>query len=179
MTKYIIEVECEDWLDEYRDVEPTIESDDDIIQLIKSGMDTGTVARLVAVARNEGHAPENILSPNHILYYTGTRAEIAQKVATQREEVTLDNGKTYTVRTFIGKPGRHADDEDDSSDKMDEKYVAALSELGCKRATDYLLNVVPGHIFNRLSQLAANNRDINEVADQLKDKIDNMVAALA
>lgn len=181
--KYVIKIECGSWLDEYLHEEPKIETDDDIIELIRAGMDTGKVARLVVVARNEGTAPSDILPPNTVLYYAGARAEIAQKVAQRYREIKLSNGKTFEVREFIGRPGRRPDEDEDDDTvhadaEMEKSYVETFSDAGRERAIHYLLGVVPGHIFNRLSQLAANGNDVGGVAEQLQAKIDEMVKLL-
>ena len=57
-------------------------------------------------------------------------------------------------------------------------YVSSDSEEALRRAMNYLENVIPGHIFERLKVVAIAGGNVEAAANALKDEIDEQVARL-
>lgn len=175
--KTALTIDIADWVEEYQQREPTIQGDNDIVRLTQQGMGTGQVARLTVVARANGLAPEGILKSDKLLLYSGARAEIDVKHAARMRMATMPNGVQYQVREFVGAINTLDEEGEPVADNEDDLFfVRSDSEDGLRRVRRYLFAVVPGHIFNRLKILAANDEDIDGVCDMLHDMIDQQRA---
>lgn len=186
--KYTIAVDCTDWFEEYLREEPTLACEEDIIGLVKEGVKTGKIAQMVVIARQEGHAPADIIKPNKVLLYAGARSDVDGIVARRMRELKLANGQVYEVREFVGLPGRPKDEDGDGSDISDAEltellgeasFVSVASDEALERALRYLDLTVSGHIFGRLKQVAAHPKgDVKAVGKMIKANVDELVARL-
>ncbi len=187
----IIRINYADWLEEYRKNEPTIGNDADIVELLTdSTYSTAEVGRMTIVAREQGHAADDILPLNKTMLAANARDRIAVKMQARRVTVEMPNGKEYTVREFVGISKSKADDEEEEragaaldmeaiTELQTEKtYVPFDTGAALSRAAHYLNNIVPGHIFERLKLIAAHSGDVLQASEQLKATIDEMVGRL-
>jgi len=191
MTKKLYaKADITEWREEFLRHEPEIASEDDLVKLATDGgFKTGEVARMAIASRAMNIAPDDILKPNKLLLYAGGRAQVSMAVAARKSTFEAPNGKEYAVREFVGLPGR-PEEEVVSDDNGNAQEVEAISELGdkpmvafdsqegVKRATHYLLNTIPGHVWTRLAIIAASGGDVAGVADELKAIIDEQVGRL-
>ena len=187
-TNLYIKTDITDWREEFLRHEPDIANEDSLIALVvDEGFQTGEVARMAIVARAMGAAPTDILKPNKLLLYAGGREQIGAIIKKQRITFEAPNGREYQVRAYVGLP--HVPEERDGEDGnaldvkaiagMDEKpMVTADSHAGLDRAVYYLLNTVPGHVFERLKVIATAGGDVGAAADDLKAKIDELAGRL-
>jgi len=194
-SKLIVKTDITDWRDECLRYEPTIRTVDDLVALVvDENRSTGEAARMAIVMRELGHAPDDILKPNKLLLHAGGRAEVAIKVSARKVQAEMPNGSTYSVREFVGIPGRGegvASDVDvgqvafeaEVQDAVTEAasgphYVPSDSADGLMRAMNYLVNTIPGYIFERLKIIALAGGDVEAAADTLKEEIDRQVMQL-
>jgi len=186
--KAIIQIDVTDWQDEFNRIEPDIHTQEDLFRcLTDDGLSTGQVARLTTVARLLGIAPDDILLPPKVHLYGGARADVAQRISTQKRTVETPSGKEYEVRAYVGVPGRPREFYEEDGDEMAHEvpdfeiapaYVDMDSTEGLRRAEHYLLNVLPGHIFERFKVVMAASGDVGAAAEDLKAKIDELVGRL-
>lgn len=185
MTELLIDIT--DWVQEFRDAEPTLRNDNDLAAMLLDGIPTGQVARMAVAARATGNAPADVLKPDKLLLYSGARSDVTTRMSLRRHTVTLGNGKEVEMREMLGRPGRPEDevDDDEAVDGDAEPPVAAGpawvvpgTPLGVERALFYLENVVPGHIYDRLKEVAAGGGDVRAAADSLEANIETMVQRL-
>ena len=170
MSKQIVGIDISDWRDRCLQEEVTILSEDDIIHLVvDNDYKTGQVGTFAIVLREIGASPDDVLKPNKLLLYAGARSNVNQIIASRKQEVDLENGRTFTIREFLGL-GR---DEEDG-----QRFVSFDSKQAIARAMSYIINTVPGHIFERLKQIAAVGGDVRGTASLLHAKIDEMVDML-
>ena len=158
MTKLVtkLTIDIEDWADEWAHAEEEITDDDDIVRLVQS-MPTGKVARMTVASRANGQTPDTVFATDKLLLYAGARAEVARKVAARYCEQEVGD-HTVQVREFLGG----------NQDEEDQLFVLAESEEGIRRATRYILSVVPGHVFGHLKVLAAHEpKLVGQITDQL------------
>ena len=188
MTKTLIKIDVTDWAVEHDQIEPSVTGEDDLIALVtKQGRSTAQVARLAIIARERGLAPTNILPENKPLLNAGAAVDISSKIARRMKEAQLPNGNTLTVREFVApvreeeEEGQLANDTQNvlaPSSPLPETFVSVESPEARGRALDYLYKIVPGYIMGRLKIIAISGGDVKAAADELKNKIDEMVDRL-
>ena len=190
MAEPVIKIGYGDWLAEYVDDEPDVSSRERLVEACK-GAHTAKVARWALVARERGDAPGDLLKPNKLLLQCAAQADIAGVMGAQRERIELENGRSVRVRSFVGPvPVEEGEGEEDkgqfesavgdlSASRAESRfYVDALSEEGHQRALRYLERQVPGYVYNRLKEVAANRGDVRGAAGQLVERIWAMVEGL-
>lgn len=197
-SKLVVKTDITDWRDECLRQEPTIETDDDLVRLTaKEGYSTAKVGRWAIVMRELEQAPDDIIKPNKLLMQAGARAEVATKVSSRKTWVEMPSGVRVEVRDHIGRPHRGEGEPTGEKENGDNAltfeagveavipqstpeppYVPGGSEAALRRATNYLENIVPGHIFERLKDIAFAGGDVEVAADALKDEIDRQVLRL-
>lgn len=166
-----IKIDVTDWQEEHDESEVQLLTEEDLVKL-STKMHPAKIARLYIISREKKLAPDDLLPANKPLFQTGAAAALSSVIARQKKSTTLPNGKEFEVREYVGV----VKEEDEISF---ETFVKVESEEGAKRALDYLLNTVPGYIMGRLKIIAASGGNVDDAAEQLKDKIDEMVRILS
>jgi hypothetical protein len=166
-----IKIDVTDWQEEHDKAELQILTEENLLEL-STKMHPAKIARLYIISREKKLAPDDLLPANKPLFQVGAAAALSSVIARQRKSTILPNGKEFEVREYVGV----VKEEDETSF---ETFVKVESEEGVKRALDYLLNTVPGYVMGRLKIIAASGGDVEEAAEQLKDKIDEMVKILS
>ena len=180
MPEHEIRIAIDDWVDEFLREEPTLDGEDALVaEHVKRRWTPTKTARLAIAARELSAAPEDILPPNKPLLNLGGAVAVVQLINHQRQRVMV-GGKQRSIPTYVGSVPEPQEEgkEDDGQEYVPETYTDALSAEGCQRAREYLLRIVPGHVYRRLLVLAANGDELVEVAEQLKSRIDAMIAEL-
>lgn len=187
MTKTLIKIDVTDWAEEHDRIEPDVSTEDKLTGLITGGkVSIPQAARLGIIARERGLAPDDILPANKPLLMTGAAKHISSVIASKHIEAQTPSGNTYTVREFVA-PVREGEDDQLNNDTLEgdvtpspepETFASSQSEEGNGRAWNYLLKRVPGYIYGRLKIIAVNGGDVKEAAEELKNKIDELVLRL-
>jgi hypothetical protein len=182
--KLVVQEDITDWRDECMRYEEDVVDKDDLVRLVtEGGFSTVQVGRMAIVHRELGTAPGDILRSNKTLLASAASDEVGTRAAQCKREIEMPSGRTYAVRQFAGPAGRPPKPDGEASLQApapDEgrSYAKFDSDRGMARVTHYLENIVPGHIFERLKQIAAAGGDVGSAADTLHDKIDEMVQRL-
>lgn len=173
----IIKIDITDWRDTLLQTEEPITNEEDIIKALSAGKQTGVVARATAVSRALKLAPEDILRSDKLLYYTGCVGDISAIAKKNKRVVEVENGDHYTVPELIGYPGRRKEIEEGEVQPEEgyQSYITIDDPQAAEYAKNYLIKVLPGHIWNRLLILHECNEDVSEAGELMKDKIDEMV----
>ena len=154
-----LEIDITDWNKTYIEFEPDMSSEDNIIQRTKEGMKPSQAGRHVIVARQRGDTPDDIIQPDKITLNIGAATQISRMIASHFEEVHLTNGKDIKIRSYVCSV---KDSEVDT--------VVDFNTLPAYRnSVSYLLNTIPGHVYNRLAIIASHssNGEVREYDDQL------------
>jgi len=156
-------IDITDWYELIKRDESFIDSQDELIELVADGMDTKEAARIVLVSREEGVAPENVIRSNKSLLHAGTMKNISDIVKSLKRSVMKPDGRLMDVQEFIGRVDRQ--DENQS-------YLVVDDPRALKRATSYLLKMLPKHAASRLAVVMTNEGDVSgiirEMIEQLK-----------
>lgn len=176
----IIKIDITDWKDKVKQTEEPITSEEDIIKALSAGKQTGVVARAAAVSRAMKLAPDDLMRSDKLLYYTGCVGEISTMARKQHREVEVESGQVYEVSELIGYPGRRKEiaEGDVQPDESYRSYISIDDPQAAEYTKNYLIKVLPGHIWNRLLILRECGEDVSEAAELLKEKIDEMVARI-
>jgi len=167
-----------DWVDEYRREEPNLSTEEDAIAGFLEGNHTiAEWGRILAIAKMFGETFERVPTPKPMVNTGYSRWWSSSVVESLREQVDLENGRTVEVRALSGPVLEPNGDEAEGDG--DKSYVSWDDKQAIDRAVRYVLDVVPGHIYNRFKLLAANGEDVRGVANDLQDKIDELVERLA
>lgn len=174
--RIVIPVDVTDWAEEHSDAEADIGT---LEKAIRFQMETGAkpiaMGRLLIIDRLKALNEEDVLTrSDKILLGFGAAVEYSGKVAGQRHKVTLANGRSVTMRAYMGQAAEEGEKADD-----DGRLVSSQSRVAQRRAESYLKRVAPGHVYSRLAIVAANRGDVAAAAAALKEKIDEMVAELS
>jgi len=162
-----------DWERELGETEASIETDDDVIQCIADGLHPAQIGRIAIAAAELTGSRAAVLATNKRLLQQGASTKIAQLAAAQRQEITrVSDGRKFNVRRFVGSV---RDADNDQEDTSATGYVELKDPQALPRAERYFLRRVPGYIAGRLRTIAALGGDVAEIADALKDKIDEIV----
>lgn len=190
-----LKIDITDWYERYQQEEPELKNDDDIIKLAMDGKHSANeIGTLAIVARERGDADNDILLPNKLVLMTGAGAEVMSKLARRKRKVTLDSGKTISVRQFVGKVSIHQNDDsgqDDSEQEFDLEidgdlfsddfngFVDVQSQLALDRSLSYWNNHLPGYLRSTLNKIAVNGGDVETAAREMIDKINQFVEDLS
>jgi len=184
-----IRIDIADWDQEFMEAEPDLSSDEAIANE-STRHTTPSLARMTIAARERGIAPDDILSANKVLLQCGARTEISSKITRRKEKVQLANGLEVTIREFVGAISEREEPEGDDQLTLEstadtlvksdepETYVRWQDEQAKERVYRYLQQIVPGHIYTHLAHLAAAGEDVRQAANDLSDRIEEMVAEL-
>lgn len=168
-----IVIDIADWAEE-AEGEEDIRTREDIIEALNRGLSTGVVARATIVDRERGVADEDIILSNKALLNLGAQLEVAKVARSATDEVIANSGKIYRTRTLVGRVHNLATNQEGD----EESYVPLEDDRAMQRAMDYLLEIIPGHIWSRLKVIHAKGGDVEEATDELKAKINHQVYAL-
>lgn len=166
-----LKIDVTDWHEETKREEIEIKNDDDIYALLDKGEHTGKIGRAIIVNRELGNADENIIKPNKLILSSGAQLEVSRLAARKRHEVETESGAKFQARSYVG--------EVQDGQDTDESYVTYTDDKAAERAKRYLTNMIPGYIWPRLLTLYEANENVQEVADELKSLIDEMVEKLS
>lgn len=193
--KVMLSADVTDWDDEFMQVEPDLSGDNPLIDLqTKYGLKPAQIARFLSIARLRGLADEQILPAIKHMIMHGGAVYISRYTARQERSYEI-NGKEYQGRAFVAevKEDEVEDEDQAQSDThrdsvqseapvppfVNDKLVEAGDPIAYERAAHYLLSVVPGYIWGRLLIVAEQQPDeLDQVVDELKNKIDEMVTRL-
>ena len=167
--KLYLKADITDWRDETYQEEFMPESRDDIMDAIEKGQHTAKIARAAIVAREVGHAPDDIIRENKLLVMSGAMNDISRMVRNTKTEIETVSGKTWRVPAFLGHP---------KGENGEQSYVSTDTNKSKVWAENYLETVVVGYIRNRLATIYQNGGDVAEVADKLKASIDGLIVGL-
>lgn len=195
MTKQdTITINISDWIEKLeeilRDETVSFDSEQDIINtlILSYGLTSKQAGEVIIAAKQLEILPDDIKWPEHKLNLSyGGSYSTRMMLRAAVESKKLENGKVVNVRQVIGDSQllgvTQAKDElenqsEDVTQMLCSPYVLTQSTDGIERSKNYLLNVIPGHIYDRLSELAG-QEDIKMIAKELKKKIDVMVKELS
>lgn len=192
MSDFNIVIEVNDWKKEYDDFPHKIESFEDAVERqVSSSYSVQEMARMIVVGRELGDIEENIIPPNKCILATGASVAYSQKLVARKKNERTPSGKKVRVREYVGQVNTVVERTDDEGKPLPSEYVPANKEeakdagfkrydtpAASRRAKTYLLNTVPSHIKSRLNIIAVNGGDVVEVAELLKQKIDEIVVRL-
>lgn len=192
MSKLVLGIDCTDWADEYMLSKPDLSSEDAMVRAHQEEkFHIAQIGRFVIVARERGDAPDDIIAPNKMLLQLGTNRDVADKFRARKRRVTTESGQEIVVREMVAPvselEARDSDGDDFALDlvtsKLDEGdahiWVDCETAQALERAEKYLQRSVPGHIWPRLALIAVNGGDVAGAADELRDKINEMVEKLS
>lgn len=176
--KIVIPVDVTDWNDEHGQAEADIGT---LEKAIKHQMKTGAkpleMGRLLLIDRLKGQNQEEVLRrSDKMLLGFGAAVEYSGRVAAERHKVALPNGRSVTLRAYVGQAAE--EEEGEAAGDDDGRLISSQSRQAQRRAEAYLKRVAPGHVYSRLAIVAANRGDVAAVAEALKAKIDEMVSFL-
>lgn len=173
MSGLSVQIDISDWEREALSDETPIEDRQDILERLEAGNHTAAVARAAVVWREKNVAPGDIIGPNKVLLQTGAQLEVSRIARGAKREIVARNGRAYKAPALVGQvpDGR----EKEEGALSEESYISSHDKRARERAEQYLLEVVPGHIWNRLLVIYANGGDIEEVTSRLKERINKQV----
>ena len=167
-TEVVIDVS--DWAEEFLAYRPDLSDREAAIQSMHDlGLSAPQIARIMVAARRMDQGEPALIAPDKLLLQTGAAADWTKVLQRRMQNKELANGLSVQVRSLIGPVG-----EED----LDESWVSVEDHEAIARATRYLLDIVPGHIYNRLKVIAVNEGDVLGAADQLKTEIDELAGRL-
>lgn len=177
-------IDVTDWAEEYRAIEPDVSKNPIIDLQLKKGMKPAQVARLLIIARQRGDVAADLFPADKLLLMTGGAVHVSSYTAMQKAKVEV-NGKTFEARAYVAPVGEEEEDDYSANDTQyqgvtssPDPLVNVKGEAALDYAQKYLTVKVPGYIWGRLLIVAANEGDVAQTAQQLKDEIDRMVKAL-
>lgn len=186
--KTIVKVDVTDWKDEALREEAVPQTNEELVSLaVRQGMSARTAARYAIAARAAGLAPDDVLPNDKILLGNGGGLVVHMMVANAKERIKIGD-REFLARKY--KAIQKQEDEEEPSgngDQLELEIESPLPEHGytelgtpasIDNAVDYLRNRVPGHIWNRLIEIAAAEGDVKGAAEELVDKIREMVDKL-
>ena len=150
-----VRIDIADLIEEALKSPVIIEDFEDVVDAIRDGYKTGEVARLTLAKRHMGVAEPAILATDKVLYISGARQEIAERMAKRKRKRQIANGETVEVREFVG----HEDSEGG--------FVDGESSEAMELISSQLVRHVAGYVDERFKLLSAADEDVAEHADQL------------
>jgi hypothetical protein len=190
MNKVFVKEDITDWAEEAQRAEFAPQALADIVkeQQTGKGVTIQAIARMTIAARQLGQSPAEIMQPNKLLLQCGGAVDIVSRIAAEKREIELKNGKKVQVRSYVAPVRQDDGDEDGNGLRFDSDGVELPEEIAfvdvdtqaaSDRALDYLLTRVPGYVYGRLAIIAANGGDVRKAADTLIDKVEEMVEGLS
>lgn len=183
-----------DWDSEAKAAEVDISTWEKMLEVrIGKGWHPAKMARLYLVARERGETDPEILASNKLLLMTGTARAITDREVKMLETVMLKNGKEVKVRSLVApvhyEQPTDADDDDqlelDAMPPGPEKPVdnnpAPVwydDPLAVDRAIGYLMHKIPGHIYRRMTTIAAGGGDVMGIWREFVDLMEGKLLAL-
>lgn len=185
---FAIVIDAEDWYNEYLAEEPNISDQDAIIATqMERGIGPQKLGRLCVIGNERGDVAEGEFPASKLLLQTGAAFTVSSILARRMKAVEV-NGKSYNAREFIApvyqdlpdvtQPDTAEAAKPELLDGAGTSFVKTVSPFALERATRYLVEKVPGYVWGRLLIVAANDGDVQQVADELKRHIDEMVTKL-
>ena len=163
-----------DWEEEYLRDEVDVSSEDAVITVrLQTNIGPAQLGRSLVVARERNETEPDIIPKNKPLLNIAASLSARKILTKQQEPVETPSGKVYNAPSFVG-PVSTPNDEPDGI----EPFVRLHDPEAVELALGYLERAVPGHIWKRLLVVAANEGDIEEAAQIVHDKIDEMVERL-
>jgi hypothetical protein len=184
--------------------EPDVETLDKAVQtMLQERKTVPQMAMQVLVAEALGHTTEEIIGTPKVVLRAGASRRFSDRVAALHCTKNAPNGREIQVRELVmhvSEPEFEEDEEGDIDVPIQDSLATELSiekeqeavvdevdypvsidhPLALDRAKRYFDRNVPGYIMGRLKIIAANGtrQEVEDAAEQLKVKIDAMVAQL-
>ncbi len=166
-----LEIDITDWNETYTELEPNVSTEDEVIERTKGGMKPSQAGRHIIVARQRGDAPDDIIQSDKYTLNLGAATQVSRMIAKHFDEVHLTNGKDIKIRSYVCP--------------VKDSEINAVVDFDTlpayQNAVSYLLNTIPGHVYNRLAIIASHssNGEVREYADQLIVAINEVVDKLS
>ncbi len=177
MPKRIIKTDVTDWDDDFEAKKPDVLTENEIIKRRKEGMHSAEVGRHRLITELRGLSDANIVGPSKAVIQLGVIIQM-NRVTARKKKVELANGRNIDIREFVSPVVENEDENQDY--EQDVAIVDSSSKKGTKKVIAYLLNIVPGYIYGRLAIIAkyGDEGDVQKYANELKDKIDEIMVKL-
>lgn len=191
---HVIDIEINDWVQEFNTEEIQMTSVEDIIEQAMAGQGPMKVSRMALTARHLGIAPVDIMASDKLLLNQGGATSISLLIARRHKRATLANGNTVEVREYVGsvREDEEEDHELDENHTRDVKSLVpadvtdddiSLVKVEDKRARDralmYLERRIVPSIRERMKIIAIHDpKTVKQVVKELKKQIDLAVADL-
>ena len=190
-------IDLADWREEFESVEPDTTSEDPIIEwAISAGMKPAQIGRFLIWAGERGLLSIDFPG-SKLLLMAGGASYASNHIGSVKRKITLENGKEYEGRAYVAPVKDDDGTEDEGQNACDthirgaessvpvqkwlnEKVIESSNPEAVERAVSYLLKQVVGNIWGRFLLIAEHDpAQLVKVADELKDKIDEMVDRLS
>jgi hypothetical protein len=172
MANLKIVIDIQDWYDEALKSETPITSTDDIINLLEKEISSGEIGRMTLAWREVGEAPADILQPNKLLLYGAARENVSRIARSRKHDIEV-GGATYEAYDYVGSVREAYEDNG-----FEQSYVRYDNPKAQERSENYLSEIVPGHIWNRLLLLHESGGDVKAAGARLKREITRQVNKL-
>lgn len=163
-----LKIDITDWDEEFQKAKPDVSTHDQIIERAKEGIKPQELGRHTIVARENGHAPMNILKPIKTLLSVGAAYETSQIICQKMRIANLKNGKSFKVRALVGA----------TEDVENDVLVDSDTEDGYQNSVNYLRTKAIGHISNRLTLIAEYGGPVEDLAEEVIKEIRNIVGRI-
>lgn len=177
MAKLIIKTDITEWQDEVLRDENIITEEEDIYRLLDRGIHTNKIGRAAVVSRELGKAPADLIDPTDLLIQTGAAYNVSGYAKRRKVDVTLESGEVWQIPAYTGKgnTNENGNGETDNQEDSGPSYARTGSQLATIRAQRMLENQITGYIRNQLTAAYMGKLDVVELAEALKDRIDEIV----
>jgi len=180
MSKVAVSIDVTDWAEKALRAEEMPQSESDLFAMaVDQGLSARETAQMAIAARAMGESPVDILPDNKVLLGDGGRYRMDAMIrnAVRRIEIA---GKEYTVREATSVVQEDAPESDDGPQTLEleaeaatggvlpkDGYIRAGTPQSAENARRYLQRKVPGHIWERLKEIAAAGEDPHGAVEEL------------
>lgn len=134
--------------------------------------------RRAAAVRAMGKADADILPPDKALYEQGCASAVIDAFARHTHDIKVGE-VTYKVPDYVGSVFRR----DAGDEGENETYISVNTPEAARRAEQYIVSRVAGHVAGRLAILAEHGADmrgpVDALVEQLYELVDEMTPAVA
>lgn len=189
--KYEVKIDVTDAVELVQQNEYEAKTPQDIIKYRLQGMKPYSAGKVAIGNRVLGFADDDILPDNKLLFYVGAAVAVSKYEARQMRQTQV-NGKEYEVRAYVAPVDNHLFGDTQSISELEsvqlesdthvasdtDSLISSSDPLALQRAISYLEHAVPGHIWGRLVLIAEHGGDYHAAANDLCQKIQEMVGRL-
>lgn len=159
-----IRIDVTDWVEDAQRNEMLVQQLDEIGELIAKGISTRKIAEAIISSRLVEIAPEDIIASNKDLLSDGGVMQVISFMNRKRKK-NRKNGHLIPEFLGTGKMGTGGENA----------YGRVDNEERAKIALSYIYGHAMGMIRNRLEQLSEYGMDIEEIGDEIKRRVDDMI----